>query len=91
MQGLSLWSFQKKVQLHKKGLFKDWILEAKNKTTWLNRIEDFFTSCKTIDKEREKENENEPDESRSDPPHQTQVTPNPNPNTRTTPVYSTEP
>jgi hypothetical protein len=35
-----------KEQVYKQGLFKDWILGAKNETTWLERIDDFFISCK---------------------------------------------
>ncbi len=46
--------FDKKDQLSNNCLFKDWIPEEKNESAWLEKIEEFFISCKIMDEERDK-------------------------------------
>jgi hypothetical protein len=88
LQKLSLQSFQKEKNICvTKAYSKD--PRAKNEPAWLDRIEEFVTSCNMMNEVREKDKESERDKDENDP--STPNTSGPEPHTHTTPVYSTEP
>ncbi len=46
-----------KNDLNNQGCFRDWIPKAKDELPWLAQIDEYFSSCKTIDEERDDEEE----------------------------------
>jgi hypothetical protein len=61
---------------HCGALFKEWIPIAANEIDWLNYIEAYFETCRTMDEDRDEEDEeNDPPESSEQSPPRTYVGP----------------